>query len=259
VHAPLEAAPSLPEVPAQRPHPSGRRRTRWRSSPAAGRRAGPAGGTAAPPRRARRRRRAPRGSGPSTPSPRPGTSPAGCAARASAPAPPRGRRARWCPAGSPEVWVRSWRTVTYSFPPPENSGRYDETRSSSPILPSSTSSITAVVVPTTLVREARSNTVSSGSTGAESQPRPVLPNPSSSTIVPRRPMASAAPGRHLAAARSRRRPRRGSGRWRSCPPTTARRAHGERRRDRCGAGASPARTRAARAQGCRATPPGRGR
>ncbi len=83
-------------------------------------------------------------------------------------APVSGRRSTRCsassgvaaemvaPAGSPAVCVSRSRMVTRSFPAPVNSGRYACTGSSSDIRPSSTRSITAVVVPTTLVSEARS-------------------------------------------------------------------------------------------------------
>jgi hypothetical protein len=59
-------------------------------------------------------------------------------------------------AGSPEVWVSSWRTVTFSRPRPVKDGSQREMGSSSRIFPSSTSTITAVVVATALVSEAKS-------------------------------------------------------------------------------------------------------
>ena len=64
------------------------------------------------------------------------------------------------PEARPEVCVRSWATVTAPRPRLSKPGTRPATRSRSRSRPSSTSIMTLVVVATTLVRDARSNTVS---------------------------------------------------------------------------------------------------
>ena len=98
------------------------------------------------------------------------------------------------PARAPAVCVSSWRMVTLALSPAANSGTQRETRSSSRILPSSTSSITAVVVATALVSEARSYSVRRASTNSAPSVHPTRPMPARCTCCPRTPTASAAPG-----------------------------------------------------------------
>ncbi len=68
----------------------------------------------------------------------------------------------------PLVWLSSMRTVTWSFPSPWNLGRYRATGASRSRRPASTRTMIELAVPTTLVSEAISHRVLSGSGTGES-------------------------------------------------------------------------------------------
>ena len=74
----------------------------------------------------------------------------------------RSSRVSWKPRQGcrPEECVSRWRSVTRSFSRSPKWGSHFATGSSSPSAPCSTSSITALVVASTFVSDARSNTVS---------------------------------------------------------------------------------------------------
>src|SRR2546428_802797 len=81
-----------------------------------------------------------------------------------------------------------------ALPGPRNWGTEVGTGASRPTLPRATSTISDVVVATTLVSEARSYNVLSGSTGGLPGDQVRWPYPFANSTVSRRPTTSAAPG-----------------------------------------------------------------
>ena len=92
------------------------------------------------------------------------------------------------------MWSSSIRTVTWFLRPPEKRGRYRRTGASRSSFPWSTRRIAEAAVATTLVMEATSQRVESGSGIRDAGFQVKCPYPREYRMESRRPMTTTAPG-----------------------------------------------------------------